>query len=433
MSAGNNATPDASSTAKATTGAAFEVTRQTGGVAVTNSEFFAETDDSWVARALDGERLVLAKSRAQDDMKVGGSAQGLLQCSPDMLLDFLMGLHRRRWSGAVAVDTQNGVKKIYFGGGEVVFAGSNMMDDRLGEVIYREALITLDELTNSAAQVDRKTKFGQVLLASKIFTNSALYRALQSQVRQILRSVFMVPKVYVEINAGTGLAPTEVVFDEGTASILDESYCYGCVFREFLGRLREDTRVELTSQAKVAAGEQGVGTFRGDLLELVSSQGTIAGILETSKLIDLNTIAALADMVYDGLCALPNIAASERQGLGPELSPLKAKIDAFYVLCNKVKKAFSEAGKSFPLDEVRVFVRSLNPKGFTSVFLDTDGELARDSVTVMFAQCRASPGRVQYFAVRIESLNQFLLQVAGDLLAFNIAKEIRTEYRAMVV
>jgi len=408
----------------------FEVAKEYDKVTVTSPDFFVESEDSWTASPLDDDRLLLASEKSQSDMKVGGKKLGVLQCSPDMLLDFLFGLHRRKWSGAVCVDTKNGVKKVFFGGGEVVFAGSNMIDDRLGEVIYRESMISLDELTNSAAQVDRKTKFGQVLLASNIFSNSALYRALQLQVRQILRSVFMVNSAYVEVSAGAGLAPTEVVFDEGTAALLEESFSYGCVFRDFLARLREDTVVELTGSSD--AGSHSAGSFKGDLLSMIREHQTIPKLLESSKLIDLNTIAAIADLVYDGYCKLPNAAPAERPGQSPELSLLKAKIDAFYVLNTNVRKAFADAGKAFPISEVRNFTRALNPRGFISVFLDEAGEIAKDSSAVMFSQCRANPSRVQYFAVRIESLNQFLLQLAGDLLTFDVAKAIRAEYRAMI-
>ena len=408
----------------------FEITKDNDRLTLANSEFFADSDDKWVGSALDEDRIIIASEKSQGDMRVGGKKLGVMQCSPEMLLDFLLGLHRRRWSGAVCVDTKNGVKKIYFGAGEVVFAGSNMIDDRLGEVIYREALITLDELTNSAAQVDRKTKFGQVLLSSNIFSNSALYRALQLQVRQIMRSVFMVTSVYVEVSAGSGLAPTEVVFDEGTSELLDECFSYGIVFRDFLARLREDTLVELTD----FDGSTGLaaGTFKGDLLEMIKDHKTIPKILETSKLIDLNTTAAIADLVFEGICKLPNAAQAERPGQSPELSPLKAKIDAFYVLNATVRKAFAAGGKQFPVEEIRTFTRGLNPRGFVSVFLDEVGQIAKDSSAVMFSQCRVNHNRVQYFAVRIESLNQFLLQLAGDMLSFDIAKGIRAEYRGMM-
>src|SRR5690606_26109535 len=98
--------------------------------------------------------------------------------------------------------------------GDIVFAASNVIDDRLGEVIYRQAKITLDELTTSAALVSKKQKFGQVLLNNRVFTNRHLWDALKCQVAEIIRSVFMVSDVYVELKEGKGLAPTEVIFED---------------------------------------------------------------------------------------------------------------------------------------------------------------------------------------------------------------------------
>ncbi|MFM9785948.1 hypothetical protein, partial [Streptomyces scabiei] len=67
--------------------------------------------------------------------------------------DFFLGLSASGFSGLLSVDTGYGIKRIFLEHGAVVFAGSNIIDDRLGEVMFREAKITLDALTDSATQV----------------------------------------------------------------------------------------------------------------------------------------------------------------------------------------------------------------------------------------------------------------------------------------
>src|SRR5690606_3773150 len=118
------------------------------------------------------------------------------------------------------------------------FARSNIIDDRLGEVIYRWDAISLDQLAESAVKVTRVRKFGQVLLTSGIFSTVDLWNALKMQVRDIVRSIFLVPRVYVEIEGASRPAPSEVVFPEGTSTLIHESYSFGCMLREFIERLR---------------------------------------------------------------------------------------------------------------------------------------------------------------------------------------------------
>lgn len=399
-------------------------------ISIRGTVFKSTGEQPWQARQVDAERVLLTTSRAAESLFANGTDQGMFRCSTDALLDFLLGIHHRRWSGVVAIDTGFGAKKIFFSDGEVVFAGSSVIDDRLGEVIYRESMISLDQLTESAAQVDRDHKFGQVLLTGNIFTNGDLYRALRLQVREILRSIFMVENVFAELRSGRGLAPTEVVFEEGSRDVLDESYGYGCVYRDFLSRLREESHVEIVAGQDISMYPE--GTFKGDLLKLISESGALRSILDSSKLMDMYSIASLANLVNEGVCQILPTVPNERFQHSSELAPLKNKIDMYLQLLVSVRKAFGDEGKSMPLEELRKFARSLNSSGFVSLFLNANGEISRDCVNVLFSQCRANKRRVEYYSIRIDSLVQFMLQVAGDMLNFKTAKGIRSQYRDML-
>ena len=407
--------------------AEFEIIK-TADVLSIKSDVFKPEGVNWAAHTLDSDRILLSTTKARGALATAGEQHGFFRCTTDALLDFLIGINQRRWSGVVAVDTGFGIKKIYFSSGEIVFAGSSVIDDRLGEVIYRAALISLDQLTESAAQVDRDHKFGQVLLENKIFSNGDLYRSLRMQVREIVRSVFMVEHVYAELRGGRGLAPTEVVFEEGTRDVLDECYGYGCVYRDFLSRLREESRIEMIADDL----QLSEGTFKGDLLRLIRENGGLRAVLDSSKLMDMYTIASIANLVNEGLCRITPVVAAERSVATSEIAPLRDKIDMYLLLLTSVRKAFAAEGKTLPVEELRKFAISLNAGGFTSLFLNSNGEISRDCVNVLFAQTRANKRRVEYYSIRIDSLIQFLLQVGGDMLSWSAASAIRGQYREML-
>lgn len=407
--------------------AGLTVTVQNDGLVVQGTQVAEAGASKWIATALDDRRILLVTDEAK---LLQAKASGVASCDAAVFKDFILGLFNAGWSGMLSVDTGYGIKRVYFSRGQIVFAASNIMDDRLGEVIYREAKISLDELTNSAAQVTKSRKFGQVLISSSIFTNVQLWQALKLQVKQILRSLFMVDRVYMEMQSGTGLAPTEVVFPETVTELVNESYSYGCAFREFLGKLRQESQVQLLVPKDKIPTEFQPGTFVGDLLELIAAQGGVQELLNASKLIDVYTVAALFHLVNLGLCRVtPD--TDELRRTTPEMAPLKAKIDAYAYVQQQVRKAFTEASKEFPVGDCRAFAASLNPEGFPSLFLDAQAGLSRDCVSGIYSQCSANVARVHYFTVRIESLIQFLLQVAGDNLEFKAAGKIRQEYRSV--
>jgi hypothetical protein len=188
--------------------------------------------DAWRVTKLANRRLLVFADKSAENPS---AAYGVANCSSEMLYDLLFGLNHRRWSGMVVVDVGFAKKKLYFSGGECVFAASDLMDDRLGEVIYREAIISMEQLANFAVQVDRKTKFGQVLLKSGEFNNTDLWNALKYQVRDVFFSVFLAERSYLEVYPNS--APVEIAFEEGTESLLETAFSYGSQFRAFKSRI----------------------------------------------------------------------------------------------------------------------------------------------------------------------------------------------------
>ena len=405
----------------------FIVSSQVGRVTINSSTFADVTPDVWEIEQINENRFMLLHRNAKQG--IAGKETGFAKCKIDIFKDLLIGLHKSKWGGCISVDTGYGIKKVYMRGGEFVFAGSNVIDDRLGEVIYRQGQITLDELTSSAAMVTRKQKFGQVLLMSGTFTNVDLYNALQSQVAGIIRSLFMVPELYFELDSTVTKAPTEVVFADGTEEVVHECYSYGCIFRTFLSGLRAESEISLVNEGVEKSDLYPEGSFANDLVQLIASESNVQELLGLSKLMDINTIASIAELIRSGICKITPYAESSAV-VSPELGGLKAKIDAYGYIITAVKKAFSEKQTDFPKQDLVNFVASLNHT-FRALYLDESSNLSRECVDGIFSQCATNTERVCYFLLRIESLIQFCLQVAGDNLEWETAKQLREEYRAI--
>ena len=402
--------------------APFIVDRQASQIQITGRGVPDTVDlGGWVAARIDSGRILLT---SLESGSAPAKAEGFARFSIDVLHDMLIGFTHRKWTGVVVVDTGFGLKKLYFNHGNLTFAGSTLIDDRLGEVIYREAMISLDQLTESAVQVDRSTKFGQVLLKDKIFSNTDLWIALKNQVREIFRSVFLGSDVYVEILKGS--PPTEVTFDEGSEDLINAAYSAGLQFRSFYRRLRRDSTIQVKDTDAVANLKS--GTFVADMIQLAQKHATVGDLLEISKLTDINTLWVLNKMSCLGLISFSGLHDARPGNFDGTFANLNLKVKTFSTIVEQILEAFELRGVVPPVAEIQKFAWALNDGNLVAIYLDDQGRLGGDCIVNMLAQCEGNRGRISYFEVRIDSLTRFYLQVAGDLLPFDDTKKIRGKY-----
>lgn len=391
-------------------------------IVVSGPSFAAEFDQGpWSVTKIDPGRIMLSSKESGSNFE---SAEGFAKCSIDVLRDLLIGFHHRKRSGLISVDTGFGQKKLFFNRGELTFAGSSLMDDRLGEVIYREGMISLDQLTTSAVQVDRSTKFGQVLLREQIFTNTELWNALKSQVREIFRSVFLVPTVFVEIGEGT--PPTEVMFDEGTGLLIENANSDGAQFRAFYQRLNNNTRVDVADGERVSSVAP--SSFLSDMIGLSRNHQSIDELLKSSKLSDINTLWVLHRMSCLGYLIFSGMTPLKVPSSDSFFASLRSKLDALTWLQSMTMKAFLAANVPFPVSELQQFVWSLNDGNLAAIYVDDTGLLANECFGNIMSQCRGNIHRISYFETRVDSLIRYVLQMCGDLLPFEAAKTLRKQF-----
>jgi hypothetical protein len=406
----------------------FQVQVNDNGLAIENEKWFSEqsSDSPWTAKTL-GSGCLVVRNRATSS-EVSPDPAAMMHIPSDLLRDLIEGLMLRSWSGVVGIDAGMGFQKIFLVDGELSFASSTLMDHRLGEVIYRNGSISLEKLTESTIQVTRSQKFGQVLLKGGAFTAVDLWDALRLQVLQIVRTAFIMPKVYVEIEPGKDLAPTSVVFAENSQQVIGDAYFFGCMYRDFINQVDFQGEISI-KEDEVFTHDIKPGTFQSDTLELVREQKSLANIIAASKLHEVNTISAVMDFVNRGICNV-RTGASSPSGSSTKLHRLlQAKLDAYSFMIREVRSAFLANSLSIPITDLRQFCYRLNPPGFISLYLDDQGDVHEESIRWIGGQSLANEQRAAYFGYRLEALTQFLLQVSGDLLPGDISRKLRNDFK----
>ena len=392
-----------------------------------NSINYNQSGPNWIAYAIDNNRLIIQHAPIKQQM-VTDTDTAMAWTSIEIFTHILKGLNKQGWSGYISVDLgEYGIKGLYLSNGEICFAKSNMIDDRLGEVIYRAGLISLDKMTDYATRVTRSKKFGQVLLETQTFSTIDLWEALKQQIKDIIRSIFLVSHLYYEIKSGVGLAPTEILFNEGTSNLIEEFYSFGAMTHGFISRLKPTFSIEITNDEEILQ-KCPPGSFLGDFIEIIKENPKVDFVLNTSKLSKPNTYIALMNLVNMGICKITEFNLQNVPTYTDSLSILKSKIDAYSILLKEALGIFSANNILFPYKDLKYFALSLNPQGFISIYLDEYGYIDKNCIINMYSQCKNNPERIKFFTLRLDALIKFIVQISNDLLPKDVSKHIKETY-----
>lgn len=384
----------------------------------------------WQARVLGRNRLLLDLPGSGPQAPADRAGFGVMERQTYVAL--LQGLSQQKFDGVVAVDLGTSIKRLFFRKGELIFAASNLMDDRLGEVLYREGLISLDQLTDSAVQVNRSTKFGKVLIDSGIFSCTQLWDALRLQVMSVFQSTFLQQYIYVQLDSGEQLAPMQVTLDHSTDELIDDCFGYSAMLLQFQRRL--DGKAQLKSVAgAIEKYSIAPGTFVADTVELAGLHSKISEFLEHSKLTEINSVCAVFELVHRHMITVDNIDTSTRNiDVGSRLKEIKGLIDAYHLLLDGARKAFLAENLAFPVHDIEVFLDRQYSLRRSPLFILPDGTIGPESVVGIFSRAQTSIRQTQSMSSQIQALVRFVLQLVGDLLPGGKGWEVKKSFQLMV-
>lgn len=119
---------------------------------------------------------------------VPGGLKGQLSQLP--LPDILQHLRLSASTGILSLVSGGARKALYLKSGKVVFAASNLPNDRLGEILLREGKITVEEYETSIRAISKGKRQGKVLVEMGALAPKDLWEGVQFQVREIVYSIF---------------------------------------------------------------------------------------------------------------------------------------------------------------------------------------------------------------------------------------------------
>lgn len=103
---------------------------------------------------------------------------------------YLRNIYFNRQSGRLIYRGESIYKFLFFREGQLVFAKTNQPDELLGRVLYRMGKLSDEEYERLDEIVTPKKYIGEILIQKKMITTEELFRALQTQMREIVLNLF---------------------------------------------------------------------------------------------------------------------------------------------------------------------------------------------------------------------------------------------------
>lgn len=228
---------------------------------------------------------------------VPGGFKGQLSQLP--LPDILQHLRISQATGILSLVSGGARKALYLKNGRVVFASSNLPNDRLGEILIREGKITVEEYDASIRAISKGKRQGKVLVEMGALSPKDLWEGVQFQVREIVYSIFQWEDGHFHFEESTLPEKERITVDLDVQDlVLGGLRRVDAAGGPIQARYPEsDLLLERAVEGKVA----GLEPYEQHVLQLVDGDRSVMEICRESEIGDSETLKLLYALVSTGL------------------------------------------------------------------------------------------------------------------------------------
>jgi hypothetical protein len=381
--------------------------------------------DSEEARASDWQAVGLGKGAVIATDSKSRSTVG--RADPKIFLALISKLADMKFTGSISGHWEDTSKKMFFTKGKFVFATSNQIDDRLGEVIYRDGIISLDQLLDTAVLVTKEKKFGQLLIQNGVFDHTQLWNALTSQMVCIVRSFFIQTMISYEIVEGaTSFIELPIAIDGH--GFIEDVAVFSAMFKEFQLTFNGQSDVSILPDFLKRVQVQ-PGTFIHDFLTMINNEKKVEGLVKASRLSDTNTLIELFKLYKKGAVHIDGF--SQRKPIGPGLSSIKNILDGYGMILPVLTRAYSVESLALPVDNARTALISIDHGEARFLDINDRMEITAPSIENLFALLHAFPERLERVEQVLMNFVYFTILSAIDSLSTEHVGQLKSTYKSI--
>ncbi|HEY4716533.1 MAG TPA: DUF4388 domain-containing protein [bacterium] len=361
--------------------------------------------------------LVIKKKNAGSKGKIALLGElGALSIS-----DLFSILNITQKGGVLHIFSEDIKKSIYFRRGEIVFASSNLTEERLGHVLYRTGKITQEQLKKAESEVDSKTRFGGILLKNKFITPKDLWWGIKYQLEEIIFSIFSITSgAYIFID-GDFLPPDLTRLSLNTQNLLMEG----------LKRMDEWNVIKdiiPSNNILIGIGDEPITVELTPTLQKIISciegRASVGEVIKKAQLGEFNTYKLLYQLVKARV--LKVVEKEEKPTVEDGTKRLSSAIEKYNHLYSFIVQRIHEEVPDFKLsDSLPAFFDDLTDKQkriFNKVKIDKNGMLTTEHIMHNIDKIKLVESeklsKIAGFAELM--LSQYLLEGLNEFLNFHI-------------
>lgn len=318
------------------------------------------------------------------------------------ILDFLSTMAK---TGVLLIRNGNVTKTLHLKRGIVVFATSNIPEERFGEMLLKEGKITPDLFTEASKQITRGKRLGKILVEMQAISPKELWSEVRHQVQEIAFGLLSWDSGTFQFFEG----------EERTGENITTSLTVQEILLEGLRRIRNKSLLEKAFPSKDIVFERVLPTHRPTNLhfeeyekhvfKLIDSTRTVSEICDLSEIGEFETLKTLYIFFSIGFLHVKKRKdrfAEEQKELQDARQLIRNYNEMFSFLYHYFLREVGPIAENI-LEKYLNRLKTDQPELFQRVTMRSNGTLAEERI---LENLKAVPKDRMLFLVR--GLNEFL-------------------------
>ena len=345
------------------------------------------------------------------------------------LPDILELLRTSRKTGVISFKRDRIRKSLFIQDGNVIFASSNLPEERLGDLLLTRGKIKREHYAKSVSELGKSKRQGRILVEMQAITPKQLWEGVQDQIRHIVHSLFNWDRGIFYFSQGdlpshenitADVSISELILD-GIRNMKDIS----AILRKFPSRDVILARIDYGARDRAR-----LEPFERHVLELIDGKRSIEEICRDSEIGETETLKVLYMLMSIGYIKVKGKKAPPQpEPVGEEISSEEVKsviTDYNRMFSFLYRYMLREVGPitEHVLNKYLLEIRDNNSTILKNVILRKDGTLDENTLQGNLNWVRPDHKK----EVLISSLNEFLYSA---ILA--VKRTLGTEHESHVI
>jgi hypothetical protein len=240
--------------------------------------------------------MAAAVPKRVEPFVVSGGLKGQLSQLP--IPEILNHQRLSRATGILTLVSGGARKAVYLRDGRVVFASSNLPNDRLGEILIREGKITVEEYDTSIKAISKGKRQGKVLVEMGALRPKDLWEGVQFQVKEIVYSVFQWDDGQFHFEESSLPEKERITVDLDIMDLVLAGIRRIDANGRIQGRYPDG---DLLLERTESASEPSLESYEEHVLKLVDGERSVLDICGESEIGDNETLKVLYALLSTGL------------------------------------------------------------------------------------------------------------------------------------